>query len=137
MKAVKKFMTVISRQTHTHNLLGYSRCGELGIHACWHYHKFWEVLCNSQKTESINSKSLFTHGAAFPFSMNNAWPHNSTMTTGQTQHLAFTVTDYPSYSPDLAPSDFHLFPKLKRTSERISLWFWWCNEERSEAVIVV
>jgi hypothetical protein len=29
--------------------------------------------------------------------------------------LKFTVAPHPSYSPDLAPSDFWLFPKLKET----------------------
>jgi len=29
--------------------------------------------------------------------------------------LKFTVVPHPSYSPDLAPPDFWLFPKLKET----------------------
>jgi len=29
--------------------------------------------------------------------------------------LKFTVVPHPPYSPDLAPSDFWLFPKLKET----------------------
>jgi len=29
--------------------------------------------------------------------------------------LKFTVVPHPRYSPDLAPSDFWLFPKLKET----------------------
>jgi hypothetical protein len=29
--------------------------------------------------------------------------------------LKFTVVPHPSYSPDLAPSDFWLFPKLMET----------------------
>jgi len=29
--------------------------------------------------------------------------------------LKFTVVSHPPYSPDLAPSDFWLFPKLKET----------------------
>jgi transposase len=28
--------------------------------------------------------------------------------------LKFEVLSHPSYSPDLVPSDFHLFPHLKR-----------------------
>ena len=27
----------------------------------------------------------------------------------------FEILDHPPYSPDLAPSDFHLFPKLKES----------------------
>ena len=29
------------------------------------------------------------------------------------QDLGFELLNHPSYSPDLAPSDFYLFPKLK------------------------
>jgi histone-lysine N-methyltransferase SETMAR len=29
-------------------------------------------------------------------------------------YLGFQYLDHPSYSPDLAPSDYHLFPGLKR-----------------------
>jgi hypothetical protein len=29
------------------------------------------------------------------------------------QCLGFTLLPHPLYSPDLAPSDFHLLPKLK------------------------
>jgi histone-lysine N-methyltransferase SETMAR len=28
-------------------------------------------------------------------------------------HLHYELLEHPPYSPDLAPSDFHLFPKLK------------------------
>ena len=33
-------------------------------------------------------------------------------------YLGFQSLDHPPYSPDLAPSDYHLFPELKRTIER-------------------
>jgi histone-lysine N-methyltransferase SETMAR len=29
------------------------------------------------------------------------------------QEFGWEVCEHPAYSPDLAPSDFHLFPKLK------------------------
>lgn len=43
----------------------------------------------------------------------NARPHTSAATSATIRRLGFTVIDHPPYSPDLAPSDFHLFPKLK------------------------
>jgi hypothetical protein len=46
---------------------------------------------------------------------NNARPHKSAATTIATACLGFTVISYPAYSLDLAPSDFHLLPKLKET----------------------
>ena len=43
----------------------------------------------------------------------NARPHCSAHTLDATTSLKFTVVLHPPYSPDLAPSDFWLFPKLK------------------------
>jgi histone-lysine N-methyltransferase SETMAR len=33
-------------------------------------------------------------------------------------YLGFQYLDHPPYSLDLAPSDYHLFPGLKKTIER-------------------
>ena len=43
----------------------------------------------------------------------NAKPHTSAATLDATAHLGFTVLPHPAYSPDLAPSDFQLFSKVK------------------------
>jgi histone-lysine N-methyltransferase SETMAR len=43
----------------------------------------------------------------------NARPHISSATSDAIAHLGFTVLPHPAYSQDLAPSNFHLFPKLK------------------------
>jgi hypothetical protein len=32
----------------------------------------------------------------------------------QLRECKFKILDHPPYSPDLAPSDFYLFPKLKK-----------------------
>jgi histone-lysine N-methyltransferase SETMAR len=32
---------------------------------------------------------------------------------GKLRDLHYELLEHPPYSPDLAPSDFHLFPKLK------------------------
>jgi hypothetical protein len=39
-----------------------------------------------------------------------------TLATQQTKlaYLGFQCLDHPPYSPDLAPSDYHLFPGLKK-----------------------
>ncbi|GFV92898.1 mariner Mos1 transposase [Trichonephila clavipes] len=44
---------------------------------------------------------------------NNARPHCNAQTQGIMGKLKFTGVPQPSYSPDLAPLDFWLFPKLK------------------------
>jgi histone-lysine N-methyltransferase SETMAR len=40
-------------------------------------------------------------------------PHTSAATTDAIARLGLTVLSHPVYSSDLAPSNFHLFPKLK------------------------
>lgn len=43
----------------------------------------------------------------------NARPHTSRAKTDAIAPFGFTVLSHPAYSLDLAPSDFHLFSKLK------------------------
>ncbi|KAG8282048.1 hypothetical protein J6590_108589 [Homalodisca vitripennis] len=43
----------------------------------------------------------------------NARPHVSRETQELLTNIGWTVVPHPPYSPDLAPSDYHLFPKLK------------------------
>jgi histone-lysine N-methyltransferase SETMAR len=43
----------------------------------------------------------------------NSTPHTSARTREAIKRLSFSLLPHPQYSPDLAPSDLHLFPKLK------------------------
>jgi histone-lysine N-methyltransferase SETMAR len=43
----------------------------------------------------------------------NAPCHASRVAQSEVSELGFVQLDLPPYSPDLAPSDYHLFPKLK------------------------
>jgi len=43
----------------------------------------------------------------------NACPHTTSHTIETIIHLGFEVLEHPSYSPDLTPSDYHLFGPLK------------------------
>ena len=43
----------------------------------------------------------------------NARPHTAAHTVDTLRALKFEVLKHPTYSPDLAPSDFHLFGPLK------------------------
>ena len=45
----------------------------------------------------------------------NARPHTANRTWAAIEKLGWTVLPHPPYSPDLAPSDFHLFGKLKES----------------------
>jgi hypothetical protein len=44
---------------------------------------------------------------------NNARPHTAAHTVDALRALKFEVLKHPPYSPDLAPSDFHLFGPMK------------------------
>lgn len=47
------------------------------------------------------------------FHQDNAPSHTSTVAMAKIHELRFELLDHPPYSPDLAPSDFFLFPQLK------------------------
>jgi histone-lysine N-methyltransferase SETMAR len=44
----------------------------------------------------------------------NARPHSAKATQELLQQFQWTILQHPAYSPDLAPSDYHLFPALKQ-----------------------
>jgi len=44
----------------------------------------------------------------------NAPAHRALATQKNPSYLGFQRLDHPLYSPDLAPSDYHLFPGLKK-----------------------
>ncbi|KZC13189.1 Histone-lysine N-methyltransferase SETMAR [Dufourea novaeangliae] len=46
----------------------------------------------------------------------NASPHVACTTVALLQQFGWDIITHPPYSPDLAPSDYHLFPKLKEHS---------------------
>ena len=43
----------------------------------------------------------------------NTPSHSSRVAVASVKQCGFELLSHPSYSPDLAPSDFYLFPKLK------------------------
>ena len=47
------------------------------------------------------------------FLQDNAHPHVAARTMTTTQKMKWNVLPHPPYSPDLAPSDYHLFGPLK------------------------
>jgi histone-lysine N-methyltransferase SETMAR len=56
----------------------------------------------------------------------NAHPHTAARTNALIKRFNWEIFDHPSYSLDLAPSDYHLFSKMK-------VWLanqhFHCNEE--------
>ena len=37
------------------------------------------------------------------------------------EQWGWEILEHPTYSPDLAPSDFHLFPNMKKTSSCLAI----------------
>jgi len=51
------------------------------------------------------------------FLHDNAPTHRALATQKKPAYLGFQFIDHPPYSSDLAPSDYHLFPGLKKIIE--------------------
>ncbi|CAK9833213.1 Histone-lysine N-methyltransferase SETMAR [Anthophora retusa] len=48
------------------------------------------------------------------FHQDNAPAHRGVLAMAKLKELHYELLEHPPYSPDLAPSDFHLFPNLKK-----------------------
>ena len=59
-----------------------------------------------QKRPGIKKKKIY-------FLQDNAPAHTSKVVMAKLKELRYELVPHPPYSPDLAPSDFFLFPKLK------------------------
>jgi histone-lysine N-methyltransferase SETMAR len=55
------------------------------------------------------------------FLQDNAAPHKAAITHHKFAELNFEVLKHPAYSPDFAPSDYYLFPNLKKHLKGIKL----------------
>jgi hypothetical protein len=63
--------------------------------------------------------------------LHKARPHTTALTNALIKLFNWQIFDHPSYNPDLAPSDYHLFTKIKvwLTTQRLHT-----NEERMDGV---
>lgn len=66
------------------------------------------------RPELVNRKGVVFHH-------DNARPHSSITTQQKLRELGWDVLMHPPYSPDLAPSDFHLFRSLQNSLGSIKL----------------
>ena len=69
---------------------------------------FWR---NYGKKIKIKRRGKLTKGVLFH--QDNAPVHKSVIAMAAIHDYGFKLVEHPPYSPDLAPSVFHLFPKLK------------------------
>ncbi|UYV61976.1 hypothetical protein LAZ67_1007240 [Cordylochernes scorpioides] len=79
-----------------------------------------ESSCKEQTFKSFLNSSLhqnkrrgmLTKGVRFHH--DNARPHTARQTTALIEEFEWELVSHPPYSPDVAPSDFHFFPELKK-----------------------
>jgi len=67
-----------------------------------------------QLKEILKEKRRGTFIKSVLFLHDNAPAHQALATRKKLPYLGFQYLDLPPYSPDLAPSDYHLFPGLKK-----------------------
>ena len=73
-------------------------------------------VCRSPKESSASCNQVQTTGllsTGVLLQHDNARPHTARSTVATIQDLSFECLPHPPYSPDLAPSDFHVFGPLK------------------------
>ena len=66
-----------------------------------------------QLREKIKTKRRGKLTKGVLFHQDNAPVHKSVIAMAAIHDCGFKLIEHPLHSPDLAPSDFHLFPKLK------------------------
>ena len=64
--------------------------------------------------EAVRRKRPGRLSEGFSLQHDNATPHTAKMTKEWIQKYGWEVLPHPPHSPDLAPSDYHLFGPLKR-----------------------
>jgi len=70
-----------------------------------------KYILKEKRRGKLTKVVLFLH--------DSAPAHRALATQEELAYLGFQCLDHPPYSPDLAPSDYHLFPGLKKkTIER-------------------
>ena len=70
-------------------------------------------LLKNDLRPTINSKRRGRLNTGVSQQHDNARPHTTRSTVATIQDLSFQCLPHPPYSPDLAPSDFHVFGPLK------------------------
>ena len=71
-----------------------------------------EVLREFRERFRRKRPALFKSGQ-WHFHLDNASVHNSIIVTDYLTKMGIKIVPHPPYSPDLAPGDFWLFPKLR------------------------
>ncbi len=67
----------------------------------------FDIACQNRQPRGTVRGRRFIH-------MDNASSHTASLTLQHLRNLGWTVLPHPPYSPDLAPNDFWLYPRIKK-----------------------
>ena len=73
--------------------------------------RYCETLKKLRRAIQNRRRGMLTKGVCLLH--NNARPHVARQTVALLDQFGWDIITHPPYSPDLAPCDYHLFPKLK------------------------
>ncbi|UYV81057.1 hypothetical protein LAZ67_19002676 [Cordylochernes scorpioides] len=74
--------------------------------------RYCETLKQLRCAIQNKRRGMLTKGVRFHH--DNARPHTANQTTALIEEFEWELLSHPPYSPDVAPSDFHFFPELKK-----------------------
>ena len=74
---------------------------------------YYSSLLDRLKTELQEKRPRLAHKKVL-FHHDNAPAHSSGVVAAKLMELRFQLVPHPPYSPDLAPSDYYLFPNMKK-----------------------
>ena len=106
-QSVKKMMATVFWDSRGVILVEFLPCGE-SVNAV----RYCESLEHLREAIRRKRPGLLTSGVVLLH--DNATPHTSVKTVEWLQKYNWEILEHPAYSPDLAPSDYHLFGPLKR-----------------------
>ncbi|UYV64643.1 hypothetical protein LAZ67_3001454 [Cordylochernes scorpioides] len=74
--------------------------------------RYCKTLKQLRRAIQNKRRGMLTKGVRFHH--DNARPHTARQTTALIEEFEWELVSHPPYSPDVAPSDFHFFPELKK-----------------------
>ncbi|GBN14609.1 hypothetical protein AVEN_15836-1 [Araneus ventricosus] len=106
----------VSEEADGCRLLGCSRNLAYRIHDTWNNNQFRGLLSHVKKLKrAIQNKSRGLLCSGVVLLHDNAHPHTALRTGEVLLKFKWDVFQHPSYSPDMALSDFHLFTAMKKS----------------------
>ena len=72
---------------------------------------YCETLIKLQRSIQNKRQGMLSKGVVLLHDKER--PHTTTCTNALIKLFGWEIFDYPPYSPDLSPSDYHLFSKMK------------------------